>query len=100
MIYEINGKRYDGRAFSIQYANDMMSGVLIDMPKKFIWFSDSVDTHADCIDAIEDAGEMEIHDLSDCDIDWTEKPHSWVFRSMVNYIVQSAEQLCIEACDE
>lgn len=100
MKYEVNGETKEGKAYSLSYDNDMMDGILIDFPTTYAFFSDSVPEHKKSLEYIEDHDALTIKEFEGVDIDWNIAPHSWVFRSVVKLVTETAEQVCKEASDE
>ena len=92
MIIKINGEPNECEAYSVAYPNDILDGVILDMPEMYIFLSDHVDSHRDLQGAIDD-DDIEYFDMSDSDIDYSQKPHSWVVQSVGRLIVMEAESL-------
>lgn len=92
MSYLIDGKEVEVTFHKAQYPNDMMNGILGDMPEQYIFLSDHVQQHRDFVQAIDDT-DVNYYDLTDCDIDWSAAPHSWVLDSLAKLVVRTAEGL-------
>jgi len=97
MKIHINGQPADFEAYSMSYGNDLLDGVLLDMPETYIWLSDHIEEARDIIDQLPD--NIEHFDMTGCEIDWEEVPHCWVFSSIERAIVKTAEIVCIEAVE-
>lgn len=88
MKININGETYEATAHSVTYPNDLLNGVLLDMPDNYAFLSEHVDEHRDII---EDLDEVEFYDLTETDVDYDTAPHSWVVKSVVKLMIQTAE---------
>lgn len=97
MKFLINGEETNGEAYSLGYDNDLFDGILVNLPNHYVHLSDHIEQHRGFMDAIED--EVEHFDLTCCEVDWSQPPHSWVLKSIEKAIVQTAEQVCAEACE-
>lgn len=98
MKFTINGVETEGSLNSLNFGNDMMNGVLIDMPNNYVFLSDHVESHRDFMEAVIDAP-TEHFNLEGYEIDWDHAPHSWVFQAIAKQIIDTAEQVCAEACE-
>lgn len=96
MKMQLNGEIVDMTPYSLAYGNDLLDGVLLDMPDNYIFLSDHIESHRD---VMEDIAELEHFDMSDCGVDFDQAPHSWVVQSVGKMIVYTAEQVCREAVD-
>lgn len=103
MKIQVNGQEQDvpqENMAVVQYQNDLLNGLYIDMDDNYAFIS------AHCGDGnravIKDmrSGGVQTFDLTEHDVDLSEPPHLWIVNSMARIVVESAEQLCIEACDE
>lgn len=103
MIFSFNGEQHEAKSVSkVDYGNDLVNGMLLDFPEQYTFLSDNVENQRDFIAEIEEDEDEDVqyYDLSDCEIDWDRPPHSWVLKSVGKMIANTAEQVCIEACDE
>jgi len=91
MKMQLNGEIVDMTPYSLAYGNDLLDGVLLDMPDNYIFLSDHIESHRD---VMEDIAELEHFDLTGCDIDFDQAPHSWVVMSVARTVVASAEKVC------
>ena len=90
MKIRLNGEVVDAEAYSVGYRNDLLDGILIDVGEHYIFLSDHVEEHRELMDDIE---EVEHFDLSDCEVDYDQPPHSWVLKSVGKMVVATAEGL-------
>lgn len=98
MKIHLNGNEVDCEAYSLSYGGvdeDLLNGVLINMPQHYIFLSDHVESHRELMEDLPD--DIEHFDLSDCTVDFEQPPHSWVINSVGGLVVRAAEQACIEA---
>jgi hypothetical protein len=98
MILRINGEPTEFEAYSLGYDNDLLDGVLLDMPETYIFLSDHVEDAREMQALLPD--DMQHFDLTGCDPYFEQVPHKWVLESVGRMIVRTAERVCIEACDE
>lgn len=91
MKMQVNGQEVDASLYSVSYPNDMLDGILIDLPESYGFLSDHVAHHRELMTDFDD--EVEHFDLSDADVDYTKPPHKWVVDSVVKLVIRSAEQL-------
>ena len=98
MILRINGEPTEFEAYSLGYVNDLLDGVLLDMPETYIFLSDHVEDAREMQALLPD--DMQHFDLTGCDPDFEQVPHKWVLESVGRMIVRTAEKVYIEACGE
>jgi len=98
VILRINGEPTEFEAYSLGYGNDLLDGVLLDMPETYVYLSDHVEDAREMQALLPD--DMQHFDLTGCDPDFEQVPHKWVLESVGRMIVRTAERVCIEACDE
>lgn len=96
MKMQLNGELVEMTPYSLAYGNDLLDGVLLDMPDNYIFLSDHLQSHRD---VMEDITELEHFDMSGCDVDFDQAPHSWVVKSVGRMVVWTAERICEEACE-
>lgn len=81
------------------YPNDMMNGMLINLPDQYGFVSEHDDERSDMIlEAMEEGAPH--YDLSDCDIDLTQPPHSWIVNGLTKLVIETATEVCMEAAEE
>ena len=93
MILRINGEPTEFEAYSLGYDNDLLDGVLLDMPQTYVYLSDHVEAHRDMQADLPD--DIEHFNFSGCEIDWEEEPFCHIAKAVGRLIVQSAEE-CLE----
>jgi len=93
----INGELTEFTAYSIAYGNDITDGIILDMPKTYVYLSDHIKEARDIQQELPD--NIEHFDLTGCDIDWTQAPHCWVMNTIKRAIVKTAELVCMEAAN-
>ncbi|MCA9312767.1 hypothetical protein KDA08_00390 [Candidatus Saccharibacteria bacterium] len=98
MIFRINGEPTEFEAYSLGYDNDLLDGVLLDMPQTYVYLSDHVEDAREMQALLPD--DMQHFDLTGSDPDFEQVPHKWVLRSVERMIVKTAEQACREAVGE
>lgn len=92
MQLRFNGELMDFEAYSVSYGNDILDGVLLDMPENYIFLSDHSEEAREMQAQLSE--EIEHFDLTGCEVDFEQPPHSWVIKSVGRMIVRTAEMLC------
>lgn len=102
MIFSNGEQEYNVKAFyPVEYESELAHGVLIDFKENtYTFLSDHEPAHVDIMEEIGDAMGTETYDMTDCDIDWDEVPHSWVLRSLEKIIVDSCEEMLRDNIDD
>ena len=81
--------------YPVEYQSELADGVLVDMEGCSVFLSAHVESHREIIDEITDE-DTEDYDMTDCEVDWDVKPHSWVLKSLSTLIVSSCEEMLEE----
>lgn len=88
MILNVNGQDREVAAYSVAYPNDLLDGCLLDLGNQYGFLSDHIESHREAQAEIED---LEFYDMSDCEIDYSIAPHSWVVTSVAKLVIREAE---------
>ena len=97
MKLRVDGELVDCEAYSLSYGNDLLDGVILDLPDHYIYLSDHVEEARDMMAQLPD--DIQHFDLNGYDVDWEQVPHCYVLQSVGRMIVRSAEEACSEAAE-
>lgn len=76
----------------VDYPNDIMNGLLIDLPDQYGFISEHATGGLDLIaEAMEEGAPY--YDLSECEVDLTVPPHSWIVNSLSKIVLSEFVEL-------
>lgn len=81
------------------YPNDLLDCMFVDLGQNYAFFSSHVPEHADTIAQVIEREGVEVYDLTDASIDYSQAPHAWCVSGLARLVAAEAERLCIEACE-
>ena len=100
ILYDRDGNPHEpSGVYRVTYQSELLDGILLDFPNNYVFLSEFEDTHADILEEIEECDEAQDFNLTDCDVDYDQKPHKWVVQSVGRLIIETAEELCKGATD-
>ena len=101
MKFSYNGQEADSEGiYFVKYGNDILNGVLIDLPEQYAFLSEHVEGHREFIETVQAEEEVDYFDMEDCEVDYSVAPHSWVVSAVSQLVIKAAEQACREAEEE